>query len=183
VKADIEALWHEHHARILNWVQFKTHSDEAEDLTQTVYLRALQAIRNGNGPVEQVNGWLWRIAGNVVIDYYRWRGRLPDALELDADHRFDQNNMFHGRQEGEAEFLITPEPGPEELAMQGMEQQRVREAVQRLACANLTDTINLRLEGYTNGEIAEMFGASESAVKQYNTRAFVKLREWLREAA
>jgi RNA polymerase sigma-70 factor (ECF subfamily) len=46
----------------------------AEDVTATAFERALAAIRAGSFRNESFGGWLYRVAGNAVVDHVR-RGR------------------------------------------------------------------------------------------------------------
>jgi DNA-directed RNA polymerase specialized sigma24 family protein len=47
----------------------------AEELTADVFYKMLEAIRAGNGWKSSFTGWLYRIAHNRIIDYYRERAR------------------------------------------------------------------------------------------------------------
>jgi RNA polymerase sigma-70 factor (ECF subfamily) len=51
----------------------------AEDLTAETFERALAAIRSGSFRNEAFGGWLYRVAGNLLIDHVR-RGRRYVAL-------------------------------------------------------------------------------------------------------
>lgn len=69
-----------------------------EDLTATTFERALSALRGGGFRNEAFGGWLYRVAGNAVIDHVRATRRLvadgeidvadpaPDALAAAIDH-------------------------------------------------------------------------------------------------
>lgn len=173
VTAEIESLWHAHHTPILKYVRFKTRSQDYEDMTQTIFLRAFLALKTGKGPKENEEAWLWRIARNLVFDYYRW-GHLREHLELDANYGLEQDGAM------EAELRTLPEPEPEELVMQRMEQERVRAAIEQLSAIE-RDTVTLRLEGYAFGEIANILGVAEITAKQRSTRAKKNLREYLQE--
>ncbi|MFY8062207.1 MAG: sigma-70 family RNA polymerase sigma factor [Usitatibacteraceae bacterium] len=57
-------------------------NDVAEDLLHEVFLKALSAIERGDSP-SNFTGWLYSIAKNSVIDYYRAKrptDPLPDEL-------------------------------------------------------------------------------------------------------
>ena len=57
-------------------------NDVAEDLLHEVFLKALSAIERGDSP-SNLTGWLYSIAKNSVIDYYRAKrptDPLPDEL-------------------------------------------------------------------------------------------------------
>ncbi len=179
----IESLWQQYHMRVLNYMHFKTHSDEAEDLTQVVFLQALSAIRKGNGPVAHESGWLWRITNNVLVDYYRYGGRVErrECVELDATHWYsDEESSGIGT---EAELVTASDGGTHEQAMARMDQERVRTAVRRLPSDKQRDTVTMRLEGYAFDEVADTLGLTYPAAKQLYQRAAVNLRAHLMEAA
>jgi RNA polymerase sigma-70 factor (ECF subfamily) len=59
--------------KIYDFVYYKTmDSAIAEDITSEVFIKALKAIGNFTGEAESdLKSWLYRIAHNSVIDYYR----------------------------------------------------------------------------------------------------------------
>ncbi len=75
----------------------------AEDLTGDVFVRVLQAIQSERFWQTSFRGWLYRIAHNRVIDYYREQSRmiqvpLEEHLESDHDVADDGNAPSAGRQ-------------------------------------------------------------------------------------
>jgi RNA polymerase sigma-70 factor (ECF subfamily) len=55
---------------------------DAEDLLQEVYVRALESSRGDNG-IENVTAWLFRIAHNVIVDKYRSTSRIVLTDDID----------------------------------------------------------------------------------------------------
>jgi RNA polymerase sigma factor (sigma-70 family) len=71
---------------LLGFIRKRVHNDaDAEDILQDVWYR-LSTVINSH-PVEQVGGWLYRVATNRIIDKKRkktessWEGMLPDESE------------------------------------------------------------------------------------------------------
>lgn len=58
-------------------------ADVAEDLLQEVFLR-LHARREPIGEIERIDAWLFRVAGNVAIDYLRGHLRRRGEVGLDG---------------------------------------------------------------------------------------------------
>jgi RNA polymerase sigma factor (sigma-70 family) len=58
---------------------------EAQDLTGSVFLNAIQALPSFRGPVQALGGWLFRIARHDLYDYRRNKARSPGLAPLD-DH-------------------------------------------------------------------------------------------------
>src|SRR5512136_1620372 len=66
--------------RIYRYVLARTGDHHAaEDVTAEVFLRVVQHVQrfklDTTRPAASVSAWLYRIAGNLVTDYHRGRGR------------------------------------------------------------------------------------------------------------
>lgn len=76
------ALYDEYIRRIYNFVYYKTHHKEtAEDLTGQTFYKALKNIGQCD-PARSFSSWLYRIARNTVIDYYRSKRPLVDIEDV-----------------------------------------------------------------------------------------------------
>ncbi len=78
------AVYETNHARLRNWLIARTRNDTvADDLLSETFLRAWQHWERFDGkesPV-RVRGWLWRIAGNCYIDWWREKARQNESLD------------------------------------------------------------------------------------------------------
>jgi RNA polymerase sigma-70 factor (ECF subfamily) len=121
----------------------------------------LEAIRSDKGWHSSFSGWLYRIAHNAVIDYYRQRDRhqqvsLEDTLTTTAS---DHNPVI--------------------MAEASLDSQRLRMAIGRLT-EEQSEVITLRfLEGYSISEVAEMLDKTEGSIKALQYRAVTTLRQLL----
>ncbi|MGE5602398.1 MAG: sigma-70 family RNA polymerase sigma factor [Nitrososphaerales archaeon] len=133
-------------------------ADVAEDLTGQVFMRMLEAVRTGHGWETSFSGWLYRIAHNLVIDYYRRKGR---ATFVDID---DAAPM-HARS------------GDPVLSTESQsERQRLRQALAKLTDEQ-SQVISLRfLEDLSISEVAVIMQKTEGAVKALQYRAVLALR-------
>ena len=69
--------------RVFRYVAYRVDSDaDAEDITEDVFIRMLEAIGSFKWRNVPFSAWLMRIAHNRVIDHYR-RSRLRTATPLD----------------------------------------------------------------------------------------------------
>lgn len=155
------ALYQLYLSRVYNYVRARLASEEeAADLTQQIFLQALNAL-----PAYQARGtpfaaWLFQIARNAVIDHYRRRKRFVswDALP----------GMFH-----------TP-PGQEEIDALLIHRERLarlKTLVARLAPFE-RELLALRFAaGLSSPEIAQVVGKSPAAVKKQLTRLLHALKE------
>ena len=155
-------LYDRYEARIYSYIYRRTGNESlAEDLTAQVFLKMLEAIRSDKGWHSSFSGWLYRIAHNAVIDYYRQRDRqqqvsLEDTLTTTAS---DHN--------------------PVAMAEASLDAQRLRTATGRLT-EEQNEVITLRfLEGYSIGEVAEMLDKTEGSIKALQYRAVTTLRQLL----
>lgn len=60
--------------------------DDADDVTQDVFLRLPRALRNYRRSETPFRGWLTRVARNAAIDHLRGRRRQVPVAEVRADH-------------------------------------------------------------------------------------------------
>jgi RNA polymerase sigma-70 factor, ECF subfamily len=126
---------------------------DAQDLTQEVFLRALRSLDRYEETSAPFAAYLASIARNLV----RNRARLRPTAVLDDD-------------------APSAGAGPETLAIEAAEVERVRAALGELP-ADQRRVIELRLsEGRSMSETAVLLGRSPDAVRQLQHRALAALR-------
>jgi RNA polymerase sigma-70 factor, ECF subfamily len=134
---------------------------EAQDLTQEVFLRAVRSLERYEDRGDAMHGLLVTVALNLLRD--RWRRRRPIAADVDA-----------------LPYLATREPGPEQLALDDLDDAAIQLALTRLPDEQQR-VIQLRvIEGRSSQEVAELLGRNAAAVRQIQRRALLALREALR---
>jgi RNA polymerase sigma-70 factor (ECF subfamily) len=131
----------------------------AEDLTSEVFLKLLQVLGTSRAPQEQLQGWLYRVARNLAVDWYRQQTKgvqfsLNEELTPGGDSAITRLEQLELHQDLiEAIHKLTPS------------QQQV---------------IILRFgEGRKIGEVARLMGKSEGSVKLMQYRAVKRLRKLL----
>lgn len=154
-RAQFGVLYDRYIDAIYRFVFYKTnHRQTAEDLTSQIFFKALEKIGSFRSTKGTFRTWLYEIARNTIIDFYR-RERPTQPLsaiqELGGDTtKYDVDNTL----------LL----------------DRVRRSMIDLTTAE-RDTITLRLwESLSHREIAEVLGKSEVAVKKMYSRAMKKLK-------
>lgn len=131
----------------------------AEDLTGQCFLNMLEALQRGAGWQSSFSGWLYRIAHNLSVDYFRRHGNSA-LVELD-------------------ERLLSAADSPDYVAERTLRMEDVREALQALTDEQV-QVILLRFgEGLSNKEVAEMMDKTEGAIKALQHRALRALRRLL----
>jgi RNA polymerase sigma-70 factor (ECF subfamily) len=142
---------------------------EAEDLTQDVFVRAIQSLSSvRTEPSVPYRAYLLRIARNLIID--RWRARGPGTTSL---HLLEQSLS-------QSEDLAT---GPEATVISRDEHERVLDAIDRLPDA-YSDVLRERiLLGRTAAEVGARTGQTANAIRQLQFRAMAALRRELAAGA
>jgi RNA polymerase sigma-70 factor (ECF subfamily) len=78
--ADLSGLWRDFEQELRRFVRPKVDSQEAcDDLVQTAFVRAQQAVESGTEPQEP-RAWLYQIVRNLLVDVYRSQKRQREAL-------------------------------------------------------------------------------------------------------
>ena len=68
--------------KIYKFIYFKTHHKEtAEDLVSQTFFKALENIKGFDPSKGKFSSWLYRIARNCVIDYYRTKKAKIDIYD------------------------------------------------------------------------------------------------------
>ncbi|HZQ10821.1 MAG TPA: sigma-70 family RNA polymerase sigma factor [Anaerolineae bacterium] len=151
--------------RVFRFIYYRVQDrPHAEDLTNEVFIRMLESITNfhasGDDAALLLTGWIFTIARNIVIDYYRRQKTqnadpLSDTAEEIPDDTFDSD--FH-----------------------------LTRADLQLALAKLTEeqqtVLLLRFEeGFTSAQIAKMMGKTDMAIKALQRRALASMARLLDE--
>jgi RNA polymerase sigma factor (sigma-70 family) len=75
--------------KIYKFIYFKVkHQENTEDLVSTVFFKAVSALPKFDTESSYFSAWLYKIAKNVVADYYRFKREesgLDDVWRLKAD--------------------------------------------------------------------------------------------------
>lgn len=150
-------LYEYHLERVFNYVRYRLGSEEAEDITADIFIRAWSRRRDYDPDRGTPSTWLWAIARNAVTD--RLRRRRPIQIELSPDLAVADDPLSALDKEGEW--------------------GRVKVALARLPAVD-QEIIALRFgAGHTNRAIAGIVEMSEANVAQRLRRALRKLRTHL----
>lgn len=134
-----------------------------EDLTGQVFLRMLEAMRRGKAWRTSFSGWIYRIAHNLVVDYYRKNGQA-NYTNID-----------------ETPHISTQGADPYQRTAEKMENAALLHAINQLT-SEQAQVITLRfLEGYSIAEVATMMNKTEGAVKALQFRGMAALRRILEQ--
>ena len=158
-------LYEEHFDRIYRYVLIRVRNQaDAEDITQQVFLKALESIGSYRWRGMPFASWLFRIAHNLVVDH--WKRMSRQKVEAVAADLID-------------ELAVGSSGDPAALTELNFDLTQLA-----VACQQLTDgqreIISLRFAGGLSvAESAKVMGKSEGAVKVLQHAALVKLRRIL----
>lgn len=165
----LRRLWERYYGRMVQLAKqrlrkgSKTAGGEEEDVALSAINSFWQGVQNGNFPELDDRDNLWKILVRITKckAFKRVRSErtikrgggmvrpITDLIEADADHR----DAF--------EHLLGPEPTP---ALAAMVAEEYRNLLDRLRDDRLRAIAIAKLEGYTNGEIADQFGCARQTI-------------------
>ncbi len=159
--AAFQALYERHHRALFTFLlRFVADRPTAEDLLQDTFLR-VYLHRDTYRPSGTFRTWLFTIARNLALDHSRHRGQvvgeeIPDYLTIPD-----------------------PSPGPVEQIEGKALLVRLEGAISRLPPAQREVLLLSRFAGLSHGEIAQVTGATLTAVRVTLHRALRSLRTLL----
>jgi len=165
-----EAAWRElvtHHSRKVFGLcyRFAGRVDEAEDLTQEVFLRVYQNLDRYRSNAGAFNTWLMTVARNHAIDHYRRRREERERRDDSA--------------EGEMELLPSGEEGPL-MALERKERVQLVQRGLRALPEDLREPIVLcDLQGLPYEEAAKVLEVPLGTVKSRLNRGRLELAKRL----
>ncbi|HSL76980.1 MAG TPA: sigma-70 family RNA polymerase sigma factor [Candidatus Limnocylindrales bacterium] len=154
-------LFDHYHLPVYRYIASRVHRpSDAEDLTQLVFVKALEALPRYEARGIPFGGWLFRLARNCVIDHVRTR---HDHLDLEAA------TQHAGR-----------DAGPDEVTVHRQELDEVAAALAALTDEQ-RDAIALRFFGGLSArEAAVVMGKQEGTIRGLQFRAIAAMRRQLR---
>jgi RNA polymerase sigma-70 factor (ECF subfamily) len=146
---------------------------EAEDLTQEVFVKVSRALKNFRGE-SQLSTWIYRIATNAALDRFD-----SPSYQRAIQAQLAQDAIGDDEVELEDQDVWTGEKTPR-LETEVMRQEMyecVWNRLEHLPANYRTVLLLSDMEGFTNNEVAEILGVSLDAVKIRLHRARARLRK------
>jgi RNA polymerase sigma-70 factor, ECF subfamily len=145
--------------------RYTSRRDEAEDLTQEVFIKVYQNLKSFRPEAGTFTNWILKVGRNLIIDHYRQSRRYQKS----------------GGSE-ELETMRIPDekiPNPQRAAEQVEAARFLQEGLKSLS-PELKEAIILRdLEGMAYQNISELLSIPEGTVKSRINRARVELARLL----
>ena len=147
--------------RIYRFIYFRvSHKEVAEDLAEEIFLKAfgkISSVRDGDA----LQGWLYQIARNAVIDYYREKKSNVPLDDLENTLEYEANIV-------------------DEINLS--QDQRMFMAALKQLPAEQQIVIKLKfIEDLDNPTISDMLHKSEGSIRVIQHRAIIKLQEIIKQ--
>lgn len=153
-----EKVWQEYHSRLRTFIKSKISNDMAtDDILQNVFLKmhaGLDSLKDDT----KLKSWLYQIARNAIVDFYRSRKPTTDIPAWVPQHETDSNEKVT------QELSECLQPMIQKLP------ENYREAI-----------ILSALKGLTQKEVAKVQGTTLSGAKSRVQRGRALLKNMLNE--
>jgi len=166
-------LYDEYYPRIINYTLRRTASIQiAQEVTSTVFFKALENIGRFKWRDIPFSAWLYRIASNEIANYYRGNGHKEYSLE----------HLSHSRVMAGSSIELEACDVEADL-LRHEDFLALHRRIARLPL-KYQEVITLRFfEDKQIHEIGEILGKPEGTVKSLLHRGLAKLREMMSEDA
>lgn len=161
---DFKKIYNEFKNKIFNYFLFKTNFDKelSEDLTEDVFEKVIQNI-NSLEKESNLKVWIYRIAHNLLVDYFRKKKELLIFDDIDENIDKKISNKDH------------------EL-IGNLIDEKIKSEVIKIALNNLNETdkylITLKFfDDLDYDEMEELIGKNKVAIRTALSRALKKLKD------
>jgi RNA polymerase sigma-70 factor (ECF subfamily) len=162
-KAEFDRIFIEYSTPIYNYVlRMVGDADRAADIAQDTFIKAYHKLSTVTD-ASSTRAWLYRIATNTAIDEMR-RGRRTVRMSDEEDRPVEQPDGG---------------PGPETQVLSGLLDDRIGRALLRLKANHRQCLILSDIEDMSAGQIGEVMGMSNGAVRVLLCRARGEMRRLL----
>lgn len=150
-------LYNHYHTRVYNFIYYRvSHKESAEDLTEEVFIKIFRNLPN----LQQMGafeGWLFQIARNLVIDYYRSKKNNVPLEEIENTLEYETNIVDVVNLQTEQKLLIK---------------------IMKELTAEQQQVVKMKfIEELDNETIAKIMNKNEGAIRVIQHRAIAKLKE------
>jgi len=153
-------LYEYYYQDIYNYIYFRIpDASLAEDLTSEVFIKVLESIDSFTFRGFPFSSWLYRIARNMMVDYFRSH-QEPVDLPLE-------------------EGVLPAERDTSDVFDRELTQQRLAQALSNLTEDQQQVVILRFVDGLSNTDMAQVLGKSEGAIKSLQYRALSSLSRFL----
>jgi RNA polymerase sigma-70 factor, ECF subfamily len=150
--------------KIFRYVHFRVSEEDSEDLVSDVFLKVVEKLHTyKSNPKAGFNAWIFRIAHNRVIDFYRQKKELLGQSD-------DAGNDF---------FLQIPDDNlrPDQQTNLNLDVKKLQKIMKKLPDVQREILEFKYLEGFSNAEVAKITGKAEGNIRVIQLRALREIRK------
>jgi RNA polymerase sigma-70 factor (ECF subfamily) len=154
--------------------RFAGSQDDAQDLTQDVFIRMYRTLSSFDADKASFNTWITTVARNLLVDHFRKskQDRITDSMDATLGGDEDEGPTLGERIEDQG-------PSPEAKVQRRETSEMVHEALQKLS-PELREAVILRdLQDMDYREIAQVLRVPEGTVKSRINRGRTELARLL----
>jgi len=169
--AAAERTYRTERKRLFEFIRQRVRTNEdAEDIMEDVFYQLLSSY-SVTEPIEKMTSWLFTVARNKVIDWYR--KKRPESLPRDANDPSLPLNL--------EDILHDPTQNPDRVFERSLVWTELAEALDELPEEQKQVFVMHELEGKSFKEIAEITGEPVNTLLSRKRYAVLYLREQLKE--
>lgn len=146
--------------------------DEASDLTQETFLRALRAMGGFRGDSD-LKTWLYRIAINESRNRFRWWKRRRRDQTVSLDQKLGDTDAVY------QDVIADQSPSPEQEALRREREQALQKALGELPEIYRTPIVLFDIEGLSYDEICKTLELNPGTLKSRLARGRQELKKRL----
>jgi RNA polymerase sigma-70 factor, ECF subfamily len=162
-RASLEELYLIHFDRIYSYLHMTVaNRHDAEDLTTQTFVKMLESIGRFRWQSAPFSAWLFRIAHNLSMDYFRSRRRWQPEAEVPEPYGSE-------------------EPSAEAEAMQSIGRQSMLDLIDTLSHEQQQVLTLKFVFNFANADVAKILDKSEGAIKSLQHRALASLEKRVEE--
>ena len=146
---------------IYRYLYYKVERSEVEDLTEAVFVKVWEHLPRYRKGKAAFTSWVFRIAHNLVVDYYRLNKVVRELDETLPDERREHN--------------------PLSRLQSKLDRENLREAISQLK-ESYQQVVTLKfINELSNEEVAEVLGRKPGNIRVLQFRALKSLKQILQE--
>jgi RNA polymerase sigma-70 factor (ECF subfamily) len=162
------------HRRIYNiCYRFAGSAEDAQDLTQEVFIKVYRTVGSFDGEKASFNTWVTTVTRNLLVDHFRKQRNDRATDSIDASQGTDEDGPTL------AERLASGEPG-QQVHVENRERREMVQRALRQISPDLREAVILRdLQDMDYREIAQVLKVPEGTVKSRINRGRAELARLL----
>ncbi|HYM21503.1 MAG TPA: sigma-70 family RNA polymerase sigma factor [Candidatus Kapabacteria bacterium] len=160
--------------RLLDYIRRRVpNEDDAEDILQDVFYQFASTMQDG--VISQTSSWLYRVAGNRIIDWYR-KKKTDTFSSVSSKSSQNEDDDFNIE-----DLLFDDSAMPDQVLEREMVWDEISSALDELPDEQREAFIEQEIEGRSFKELSEETGVPINTLISRKRYAVLSLREQLRD--